>query len=290
MTERSPNAIINLGDLSKPVTVLIERVSDAIGGIAKPAQIRRVAKAEADAEFIKAETNIKITELQERALNRWITEEGYKQENIENITAMALPNLSQDSKPENIEKDWLNYFLDRCRLTSDEQMQMLWASILAGEANAPGAFSKRTIEIVSNLDKKDADLFANLKSLCWIIFNEFAPIIYFETNEFLNKMKINFSSLSHLEDFGLIKFESLAGYQKIFNSNIVPLIYFNKVNYLQLPDRQMDIGKVLLTQAGQELAKICESNFYQEYYLHILSEWTNKGYIISSPFVNSGVG
>ncbi len=43
--------LINLGDLSKPVTVLIERVSDAVGGIAKPWQIKRIAKAETKADL-----------------------------------------------------------------------------------------------------------------------------------------------------------------------------------------------------------------------------------------------
>lgn len=282
MTEGASISITLLGDLSKPATVLIEKISDAIGGIAKPAQIRRVAKAEANAELIKAETNIKITELQERALNRLVIEEGHRQENIENITAMALPILSQDSKPENIEKDWLTNFFDRCRSTSDEQMQMLWASILAGEANAPGAFSKRTIEIVSNLDKKDADLFAGLKSLCWLIFNQFMPIIYDQTDEVFNRIKINFETLSHLEDLGLVKFSPITVYEKKFNGNILSILYFNKIHTLQSPANhfEMEVGKVLLTQSGQELAKICESSFDEEYYSHVLSEWKSKGYNI----------
>jgi len=38
------NPLINLGELSKPATELIKRVSDAVGGIFKPYQIIRVAK------------------------------------------------------------------------------------------------------------------------------------------------------------------------------------------------------------------------------------------------------
>lgn len=52
MAEGDP--IMNIGELSKPATILIEKVSDAVGGLLKPWQIRRVAKAEADAEKIKA--------------------------------------------------------------------------------------------------------------------------------------------------------------------------------------------------------------------------------------------
>ena len=149
MTE-SP--LFSLGDLSKPATLLIEKISDAVGGIAKPWQIVRVARAEVKAETIRAKGRIQISEMEERALLRMVREEGKKQENIENITAKAIANLSSDAKPENIENDWISHFFDRCRLISDEEMQSLWANILAGEANNPGTFSKKTVELVATLD------------------------------------------------------------------------------------------------------------------------------------------
>jgi hypothetical protein len=46
----SDQSLINLSELSKPATVLIEKISDALGGVFKPFQIVRVAKAEAEAE------------------------------------------------------------------------------------------------------------------------------------------------------------------------------------------------------------------------------------------------
>ena len=43
-------SIIKAGDLSKPANTLIEKIADAVGGYFKPFQIKRVAKAEAEAE------------------------------------------------------------------------------------------------------------------------------------------------------------------------------------------------------------------------------------------------
>jgi hypothetical protein len=60
----SDKSIINLGDLSKPATVLIEKISDAVGGLFKPYQIVRVARAEAEAERIRGESQIEISDLQ----------------------------------------------------------------------------------------------------------------------------------------------------------------------------------------------------------------------------------
>jgi hypothetical protein len=55
------NSLFNLGDLTKPATVLIEKISDAVGGIFKPHQIVRVAKDEAAADQIRAESQIQIS-------------------------------------------------------------------------------------------------------------------------------------------------------------------------------------------------------------------------------------
>jgi hypothetical protein len=79
--------------------------------------------------------------------------------------AKALPEVSPEAKPESMEDDWIANFFDKCRLISDEEMQSLWARILAEEANASGRFSKRTVDLVGTLDKSDALLFAQLPEI-----------------------------------------------------------------------------------------------------------------------------
>ena len=169
------NPLVNLGELSKPATVFIEKVSDAVGGICKPWQMKRVAKAEAEVEKIRALSGIELSGIEQRAMHRLVAEEAIKQENIENITAKAVKELKADAKPENLERDWVANFFDKCRLVSDTEMQSLWSKLLAGEANEPGAFSKRTIELVASLDKEDAYLFTTLMGFaCYI--NDDTPL------------------------------------------------------------------------------------------------------------------
>jgi len=169
-------SLINIGELAKPATVLIEKIADAIGGYFKPYQIRRVARAEADAEITKTLARIEIHELTRRALGRFLAEETKKQDNMESITSKALPQLEDDSKPQEINDDWITNFFDKCRLVSDEEMQALWAKVLAGEANFPGKYSKRTVNFLASLDKSDAALFANLCGFGWFIGN-LVPLI-----------------------------------------------------------------------------------------------------------------
>jgi hypothetical protein len=71
----------------------------------------------------------------------------------------------------------LTYFFERSRLVSDSEMQSLWGKLLAGEANSPGSFARRTVDSVSSLEKTDAQLFTNLCTLGWMI-GPLTPLVY----------------------------------------------------------------------------------------------------------------
>src|SRR5579864_2187848 len=202
------NALPVLGDLSKPATVLIEKISDAVGGIFKPYQLVRVAKAEAEVGRIEAESNIQITDLQRRAMHRFLVEEARKQSNIEEITQRALPLLEANSSPQNVQDDWITNFFDKCRIVSDIDMQELWSRILVGEANSPGTFSKRTVNLMGDLDKSDAELFTKLCGFGWL-FGRFTALVLDHSHKIYTESGIDFDSLSNLENLGLIQFDSI---------------------------------------------------------------------------------
>lgn len=280
------NSIVNLGDISKPAVVLIEKISDAIGGYFKPYQIRQVARAEADAEKIKALAQIEITELQQRALHRFVFEESKKQDNIESITAKALPYLKEDANPNNVEDDWITNFFDKCRLISDEQMQALWAKLLAGEANSPGSYSKRTIDLLGSLDKTDALLFNTLCGFGWFIGNV-VPLIYDEQASIYTDHGIHFNTLEHLDDIGLVSFSSIGGYRRLKIPKHICIFYYGEPINIEFPSEQnneLETGKVLLTRAGQELAPICGSQPVPNFFDYVLSVWRDKGFVVSSPY------
>jgi len=273
------NSLVNLGNLAEPAKVLIEKVSDAVGGAFKPWQIERVAKAEAKAEIIKANTQIVISELQQRALNRFFVEEASKQENIESITKKAIPQLAEHANPGGIEKDWLVDFFDKSRIVSDEEMQNLWSAILAGEANRPGSYSKRTLHLMASLDKKDAVLFTKLCGFVWAIGTP-TPLIFDSQNEIYTNNGIDFSSLKHLDAIGLISFESLSGYvRKGFGKNVA-IAYGSKLTTLEFPNlekNELNIGHAMFTDAGLQLAQFCQSKIISGFEEYTMSEWLKTG-------------
>jgi len=275
------NSIINLGKLSKPATVLIEKISEAVGGVFKPYQIIRVAKAEAEAERIGAEAQIQISDLQRRAFHRWLDEEAKKQHNIEEITSQAIPLLEEKSQPDKIENDWIANFFDKCRLISDTQMQQLWSSVLAGEANSPGSYSKRTINFLSTMDKADAELFIRLLTFGWFI-GFTVPLIYRLEDPIYAKHGIYFSNLCHLESIGLIQFNQTSGYLRQGLPQKYIASYYSRPFELQFKaeaGNKMNIGKVMLSKTGEQLARICGSQPDQEFYEYVISKWKQLGYI-----------
>lgn len=275
MSDDKSTSIVNLGELSKPADTLIKKVSSAVGGVFEPWQIKRVAKAEAEASLIKAESDIEITDLHRRAMHRFVEEEANKQENMEEITKKSLPHLNDESNPNEMEDDWVTNFFDKSRIISDNEMQSLWAQVLAGEANSPGSYSKRTVNLLSDLDKKDAELFQTLCRFGWFV-GGFTPLVFDPQADIYNKVGINFGSLSHLDSLGLIQFNGISG----FNRQGLPKTFV--VSYCGQPltltmqketDNVLSTGNVLLTRAGVELANISNAQNVAGFVEYVKEKW-----------------
>lgn len=280
-------SIVNFGDLSRPATVLIQKISAAVGGVFKPHQIKRLAKAEAEAALIHAESEIKITDLHRRAMHRFVEEEAKKQENIEAITEKALPELEDKSEPQRMDDDWISNFFDKCRIVSDGEMQQLWSKVLAGEANAPGTFSKRTVNFIASLDKEDAILFSKFCGFGWMFGDRLTALIFDSDAPIYAGAGIHFESLSHLDDIGLISFNSITTFQQTRLGKRLLLYYYGAFVLLELPDDQnnrLNLGHVLLTKAGQQLARISGSTPVADFPEYVLARWSAEHYAPASPY------
>ena len=275
MPSNTPNTLVNLGNLSKRADTLIKKASKAVGGLFAPYQLRRVAKAEAEAALIKAQSEIEITDLHRRAMNRRMEEEAQRQKNMEAITDKALPQLNESANLDSIEYDWLVNFFDKCRIVSDTDMQALWSRVLAGESNTPGTYSRRTVNFLSDLGKDEATLFTKLCGFGWEI-GEIIPLVFDEKADIYKRHGINFSSLSGLDSIGLIQFNALNNLFKEGLRQKVLVHYYGKPLLLEMPrytDNELVIGQALLTRIGQELAPICGSKPVEGFWEYVKNQW-----------------
>jgi Protein of unknown function (DUF2806) len=295
MSDGESNPLVNLGDLTKPADTLIKKVSKAVGGYFAPWQIKRVARAEAEAAIIQAQAEIEITDLHRRAVSRFFQEEVRNQTNIEDITMKALPQLKAESDPSVMDDDWVTNFFDKSRIVSDGEMQDLWSRVLAGEANTPGTYSKRTVNFLSDLDKSDAEVFSKLCGFVWML-GTLVPLIFDAKADTYNSQGINFAALIHLQSIGLIQFNSVTGFKLFGLGKHVGVSYYGKPLLLEMPtdaDNDLAIGKVLFTKIGQELAPICGSTPVEGFWDYVNEHWkqflptTNPTAASPSPSVSS---
>lgn len=262
---------------------LIEKIAEGIGGYFKPFQIKRVAKAEAEAEIIRTKAQIKIDGLQRRAVARFIAEEAKKQDNMENITRKAIPLLSEYATPKEMEDDWITNFFDKCRIISDDEMQVLWSKVLAGEANSQGSFSKRTVNSLASLDKMDAKSFTSLCSFTWEV-SDLDPIIFDYEKAVYVEQGVSFDMLSHLNDIGLISFSHIAGFSlKTLHRRVLAKYYGTPfiIEFKNHDNNELEIGVAMFTKTGRQLARICGSKPIDGFVDYVIEQWTKKGVTIS---------
>jgi len=300
--------IKDLTGLSEPLKKLIEVVSQGVGALSKPYLIKKTADAKAyeikviaesikenqeslkqidykeeklslaslNGESIKAELSI-----DERAQKRIDFREHKKQNNIENITQKAAEQLEVENNvsDEPVDEDWTSRFFNYAEDISNEEMQEIWARILAGEIKSPKSYSLRTLDVLRNLSKEEAEIFMKFASLA-IHGNGTSFVLNFQNEELLEKeYGLNFSDRLLLEELGFLTANDLQ-YQisetkdqkgqsifKIGNQLIVHDKLENK------PEQQINI--LVFTKMGQELLKMVKPTPKLEY-LQLLASKINR--------------
>jgi hypothetical protein len=278
---------------------LVNRISNAIGVVFEPTRMRReakaaidVAKADVEIEVIRAEGHLRLTEVQERGIRRMVYEEGKNQENIESITMKAIPHLSTEAKPEDLDEDFVRHLFDKAKLISNDEMQELWAKILAGEANKAGSFSRRTLELVSQMSKSDAELFTRLCANVWIIGVP-CPMLPQGQHAVRNadNYSMSFNDLNHLESIGLVHHGG-EGYLRTNFSRHLTIAYHGCAVFLEFPqdnNNSLQIGSALLTSAGQELFKLALATPSRQSFEERLEQIISEGIRVSIPIVSKVV-
>ena len=137
---------------------------------------RRRAKDAVEERLIYEEGESKIETLRaERARSRFLVELSQKQETRENIASITLEELKILPSPEkgqgeaddsfDLDQDWMNAFSSFAENATQEGLKRLWARVLAGELKSPGAFSRSTLRVISELNAGAARAFGQIMPL-----------------------------------------------------------------------------------------------------------------------------
>lgn len=198
--------------------------------------------------------------------------------NCEEVIDKAKSFLSLEAEPEKVDDDWFTFFFDKVKLISNENVQEMWAKILAGEVNQPGKFSKSLIHSLSVIDNSQAKVFCNISRYCMHEKNSenIHPIIFIASNvDTYKALGIDFESLVELENLGLLQ----CNFEKefIFTGRKY-LVYGNRVIEIygtQKSKKKIKVGNVLFTRNGLALYEIVDP-IYKEFDNNILEFIVDK--------------
>lgn len=180
------------------------KVGPIVGAIFAAIFLRKNTK---DVEFEKLKAG-KFREVADRLLESgYMTyTEFYKAANFLHVAELADQVFKHDyqNKADENQKydfDWYMRFYDIVGNISDEEMQALWARILAGEIHRKGTYSLQLLDILKNFTQKQAELFNRVCSHCFISGdNIYIP----NDNEYLQFANITYQDILDLDALGLI--------------------------------------------------------------------------------------
>lgn len=257
----------------------IEKISEGVAGIFAPYQIVRLSKANYEAGVIAANQQAHVSDLQQRAAWRRHDEETQRQANMEAIAQKAAQQITEKARPEEMEKDWIVAFFDKARLIGDADMQEVWARLLADEAHSPGFYSKRTLSILFDMSKADAELFLKLCCHTVQMVGKSVPILP-------SGYAFTYDECAHLESLTLIQGPQSFNYYEDWLPALCCVEYhgrFLKVDFKATGQPQspssgytLDVGRGVLTAFGRELTRICTTEPVPGFIDMVISHWKRE--------------
>lgn len=306
---------------------LLDYAASGIGGVAGPMLAPWRARRETEAKLIQAQGEAEarqieaeahratlplIAEAQEAARRQLVApdaavlgeltigdtiqqrvafQEEKRQRNIAAVVTSAANELSgvdevPDQEPDH---DWTARFFDDVQDVSSEDMQTLWAKVLAGEVERPGSTSIRTLSVLRNLDQSIARLFQDLCSISISVadptggkINEArAPFVAgYNDGNGLEKFGVGYNDLMVLNEHGLVIAEPNSWREYVLwlplhvRHNVpqqayIPFRYQQRFWILQPStlasvDNKLRITGAALTTSGMELLRVIEAGDFSE--------------------------
>ena len=272
-----------------------------------------IAKAQADARSTLVspeavvEGEVDFGDLVEQRIR---FQEEKRQVNIESVVRKAALQLGDgEVQDHEVDHDWTARFFNDVQDVSSEEMQQLWAKILAGEVERPGNTSLKAMSILKGLDRTTAILFRTLCSarMTPVIGQQgggtvragidTVPSLHSSaTKNSLQEYGLSYASLNRLNEHGLIVPEynsrwtnpvTDAGLGK--SPRWISMAFgFQDRIWVWVPidnregDFKVEIDGILLTTSGMELARAVDIEAMPEYQQAVAGFFKQKGLSMSA--------
>lgn len=260
-------------------------VSLIIGSIITAVFLRRNTQAQ---EFEKIKAN-KFAEVANDLLEsgKMTLTEYYKTNNFLKIAEMA-DSMVQEKRNNSIDKqysfDWFIRYYEASGNISDKEMQVLWAKVLAGEIEKPSSYSLRTLDVLRNMSKEEAECFVKICNAAIKI--ESGKYAIPADHDYISKNDINYSDILLLGEIGLINSGSGIYINDDLESDTESKLYMYGsliVKAIASENRKFSLRVYPFTNVGNELATLIDRESNEENFLNLCkkSQNSNPGVLIT---------
>lgn len=217
--------------------------------------------------------------LRERTEIRTRLKEIRKQENLEKIIKKATAYIESNELKSKTDKEWIENFFEIAENCSNENLQYLWAKLLADHivsGNRPSKFALNRLQL---MEQHHALIFSFLCNNSFIVgtYNELFDRMFFIQEDYYNKSfysqlcDIKREDLEFLDDIGLIEFD----YIDMKQGFEYELDFFGKKSSLVSEEGGHKLNFVSFTYMGEELFDV--ANFGPD----------EKGFNLTLDFINN---
>lgn len=269
-----PTASGVVAALTAPIEKLIDAVAKATGILYQPTQVVRLANAQAKADLIKANCDIEIEKLRERAAARTVHLELRRQANIESILGKTVRRLEATKSVGSPHPDWLVQFFESCKDISDDELQELWSAILADETRKPGSYQAKTLDFLRYISKEDALLFSKVASLVITIGGVSCLLWDLRARTFYNEFGIRPQELQRIRKAGFVTVQED---YRLYRNQKHEINYFHHI--VQLDARrhgESTTSLLLLSSEADDLVKLTNRSYVQDFTRVIVNAFKSK--------------
>lgn len=164
------------------------------------------------------------------------------------------------------DNELIQRLLDGGKFVSDENLQLLWGHVLAGEFEQPGSTPKNIVRILSELSKENAEVFSKICSMRVDILldtgsdikNAGCELMIDVPGNYWDKIGVQVHTCQELQTLGLINFTAIGNYNIPVNSAIYPYVHIvsgNEVITVLNNGKEFPRGNITLTNAGCYIAR-----------------------------------
>lgn len=195
------------------------------------------------------------------------------------IVDKAISLLEKGDNPEQLDNDWVLRFFEFCKNVSNEDLQYVWAKVLANECKENFNNSFKLLNTISEISSNEINLIRKILKECNYGIRNFEAIgIVCIKNEYLEDINIKYDEIIKLEDFGIMKREIITLQDEIsFNleNEIIKFIrrpekkgYLNLTkyaNFYRFTHIGMEIIELINEEINGDQFKKLEKAFEYEY-------------------------